>query len=94
MPYSLYVTDRCSNAEKNWFKICLGLLCTGPANLSNERLYVCRQMDTFAVQALGKGGLLHSNKGHKKLPDWVNGHVTSASVCFMHNESCLCTEQR
>jgi hypothetical protein len=37
-------------------------------------------MDTFSVQALHKGGVLHSHRGHKALPGWVDGHIVNASV--------------
>lgn len=41
---------------------------------------VGRQLDTFSVEAWHKGGLLHAKRGHKKLPDWLDGHIVQAGV--------------
>lgn len=38
-----------------------------------------RKLDTFAVEAIEQGGLMHSGKGSKHLPKWVDGHILSAS---------------
>lgn len=43
---------------------------------------VCRKLDTFSVEAWHQGGLLHSNRGHKKLPAWIDGHIVNVGVCL------------
>lgn len=40
----------------------------------------CRPLDTFSVEAIEQGGLLHHGRGHKQLPQWVSGHIVAASV--------------
>ena len=45
-----------------------------------QRRMQCRALDTHAVEAWHKGGLLHSASGHKGLPAWIDGHIVQASV--------------
>lgn len=50
-----------------------------PVNHHQQMMH-CRPLDTYFVEAIEQGGLLHHGRGHKQLPAWVSGHIVGASV--------------